>query len=71
MATNQYNNSTADVEALRAGTILYRILSASATYAANTYNPNPRPLTVRLLANYRQLADTRIMLQHTVIMNTE
>jgi RES domain len=44
MATNQYNDSAADLQTITAGTDLYRILPADATYAANSFNPNPRPL---------------------------
>jgi RES domain len=44
MATNQYNDSAADLETIPAGTVLYRILAANATYAANSFNPNPRPV---------------------------
>jgi RES domain len=44
MATNQYNESAADVETVSAGTVVYRILDAAATYAANSFNPYPRQL---------------------------
>ena len=43
MATNQYNESPADLETVPAGTVLYRILAADAGYAANSFNPHPRP----------------------------
>ena len=36
MATNQYNESPADLETVRAGTVLHRILAANAGYAANS-----------------------------------
>jgi hypothetical protein len=44
VATNQYNDSAADLETIPAGTVLYRILAANATYGANSYHPNPPPL---------------------------
>jgi len=44
MATNQYNESPADLETVPAGTVLYRILAANGGYAANSFNPHPRPL---------------------------
>ena len=44
MATNQYNESPADLETVPAGAVLYRILAANAGYAANSFNPHPRPL---------------------------
>ena len=44
MATNQYNESAADLEPVPAGTTLYRIVRADAPYAANSFNPQARPL---------------------------
>ena len=44
MATNVYNGTAADLETLRAGSRLYRIRRAAASYAANSFNPDPKPL---------------------------
>ena len=41
MATNQYNESSADIETIGAGAVLYRILRADAPYAANSFNAHP------------------------------
>jgi hypothetical protein len=61
MATNQYNESPADLETVPAGTVLYRILAADAGYAANSFNPHPRPLddpTDPALGGYLYVAST-------------
>ena len=68
MATNQYNDAPADLEIVPAGTLLYRIMDADAGYAANSFNPNPRPLddpkqgrfepTNRALGGYLYVATT-------------
>lgn len=44
MPTNRYNGRLADVETVRKGTELYRIMAADASYAANSFNMSPRPL---------------------------
>ncbi len=44
MATNRYNGRKAKLERFAAGTVLYRILKADASYPSNSYNPTPRPL---------------------------
>lgn len=44
MPTNQYNGRVANVEAVRKDTVLYRIMAADASYAANSFNMSPRPL---------------------------
>lgn len=44
VATNAYNGTAADVEFIGAGTRLYRIRRAASTHAANSFNPDPRPL---------------------------
>jgi hypothetical protein len=44
MPTNRYNQRSADTEIIPAGTRLFRILAADASYAANSFNMNPRPL---------------------------
>ncbi|ORV47337.1 hypothetical protein AWC02_09495 [Mycolicibacter engbaekii] len=44
MPTNRYNGRLADVETVRKGTELYRIMAADASYAANSFNMKPRPL---------------------------
>jgi hypothetical protein len=44
MPTNRYNQRSADTEIIPAGTRLFRILAADASYAANSFNMSPRPL---------------------------
>ena len=44
MATNRYNGRKAQLDGFAAGTVLYRILAADASYPSNSYNPNTRPL---------------------------
>jgi RES domain len=44
MPTNRYNGRAADTEPVSAGTLLYRIMRADATWAANSFNMNPLPL---------------------------
>ncbi|WP_428338665.1 RES domain-containing protein [Mycobacterium sp.] len=44
MATNVYNGTAADLEPITKGSTLYRIRAAGATYAANSFNPRPKPL---------------------------
>lgn len=44
MPTNTYNGTAADLEPVAAGTRLYRIRSVPSPYAANSFNPSPKPL---------------------------
>lgn len=44
MATNRYNGRKARLEGFAAGTVLYRILAADASYPSNSYNRTTRPL---------------------------
>lgn len=44
MPTNTYNSTAADLEPVVAGTRLYRIRSVPSPYAANSFNPSPKPL---------------------------
>ena len=44
MPTNRYNGAPADIDTIPAGTPLYRILKANATYDSNSFNPTPLPL---------------------------
>jgi hypothetical protein len=60
--TNRYNGNPPELEKIPAGTRLYRIYPADATYAANSFNPKPRRLghpkqgrfepTIRTLGGY-------------------
>lgn len=43
MPTNRYNGAPADTDTIPAGTALYRILKANATYGSNSFNPTPLP----------------------------
>jgi hypothetical protein len=68
MPTNRYNGRAADTEPVSAGTLLYRIMRADATWDANSFNVNPLPLrdpdqgrfepTDRKLGGYIYLADS-------------
>lgn len=44
MPTNRYNGRVADTELVPAGTLLYRIMRADASWSANSFNMNPLPL---------------------------
>lgn len=44
MATNVYNGTAADLEPVTKGAKLYRIRAAGKSYAANAFNPSPKPL---------------------------
>lgn len=69
MAKNIYNGTAADVELIPAGTELYRIRRATIRYAANSFNPTPKPLgdrqqgrfepTDRALGGYLYVAKTQ------------
>lgn len=41
MPTNRYNGAPADTVTISAGTLLYRVLKANATYDSNSFNPKP------------------------------
>ncbi|MGO9153411.1 RES domain-containing protein [Mycobacterium sp.] len=43
MPTNRYNRRVADTEPVSAGTLLYRIMRADATWDANSFNMKTRP----------------------------
>jgi hypothetical protein len=44
MPTDRYNGRATDTEAVPAGTTLYRIMRADATWDANSFNAHPKPL---------------------------
>jgi hypothetical protein len=44
VATNVYNGTAADLEPVAKGAKLYRIRAAGKSYAANAFNPIPKPL---------------------------
>jgi RES domain len=52
VADNVYNGTAADLETISAGTTLYRIRRATASYAANSFNPHPKPLGDRLQGRF-------------------
>ena len=68
MPTNRYNGREADTEPVAAGTLLYRIMRADATWDANSFNMDPLPLrdpdqgrfepTDKNLGGYIYLADS-------------
>jgi RES domain len=44
VATNVYNGTAADLEPVAKGAKFYRIRAAGKSYAANAFNPSPKPL---------------------------
>jgi hypothetical protein len=42
VASNEYNDTAADLETIGAGTTLYRIRRADPSYVANSVNPKPK-----------------------------